>query len=114
MADTLLNTITGEEITSFIMSTSRVPHMTQVSNIALNGLVHIQNIGAISFQIGVEFIIHKSKEAALLNSYRDGHLMRVVDDDNDYRGYIIAVQLDNVYAEGYCRCYIVLQQEVIL
>lgn len=114
MADTLWNIIKQKEITPDIIKITRIPNLTQVVNIGLNGLVHIQNIGSISYQITAEIAIHKSKEVDLFDAFMNGDLVKIVDDDNEYRGYIISVKPDDKgYIQGYHKMTIILQQEVV-
>lgn len=113
MADTLYNQSKNIEITKDIIRTLRASSLQQVLNTGLNGLVHIQNIGVVNFQVQVEFIIHKKNDNLIYNAYRDADLMKIVDDDNEYIGYIISVSLDNKYAQGYHKGTIILQEEVI-
>lgn len=112
MADTLFNQSSGVEITKDIIDTLRTPFLNQVVNVGLNGLVHIQNIGKISFQVLVNFVIHESNDALLYEAYENASLIKVVDDAKEYYGYIISVELGNEYAEGYHLGTIIIQEEV--
>lgn len=114
MADTLYNQSKDVEITKDIIETLRTPSLQQILNVGLNGLVYIQNIGDVSYQTQVEFIVHKQNDEIIYDAYRDADLIKIIDDDNEYFGYIIAVNLDNKYAQGYHKGTIILQEEVIL
>lgn len=113
MADTLYNQSKNIEITKDIIETLRTPSLQQVLNVGLNGLVHIQNIGIVNYQIQVDFIIHKQNDKLIYDAYRDADLIKVIDDNNEYIGYITAVNLDNKYAQGYHKGTIILQEEVV-
>ena len=113
MADTLYNQSKNIEITKDIIETLRTPSLQQVLNVGLNGLVYIQNIGAVTYQVQVDFVIHESNDIVLLNAWKDGNLIKVVDDNNEYIGYITAVNLDNKHAQGYHKGTIILQEEVV-
>lgn len=114
MADTLLNLVTNDEITKDIIKTSRTSSLNQVVNIGLNGLAHIQNIGKVTFQVQVELVIHESKDSLLYRAFENANLMKVVDDGRTYQGYIISVELGDVYAEGYHTGMILIQEEVVV
>ena len=113
MADTLYNQSKSIEITKDIIETLRTPSLQQVLNVGLNGLVHIQNIGIVNYQIQVDFIIHKKNDKLIYDAYRDADLIKVIDDNNEYIGYITAVNLDNKYAQGYHKGTIILQEEAV-
>ena len=113
MADTLYNQSKSIEITKDIIETLRTPSLQQVLNVGLNGLVHIQNIGIVNYQIQVDFIIHKQNDKLIYDAYRDADLIKVIDDNNEYIGYIISVNLDNKHAQGYHKGTIILQEEVV-
>ena len=113
MSDTLHNETTGVEITPFIAKTIRTPSLTQVINTAINGLAHIQNIGVVSFQTQVEFVIHRDNDILLLNAWQDGNLLRVIDDELTRYGYIVGLELGEDYADGYHVGTLLLQEEVI-
>lgn len=113
MADTLYNQTKGIEITKDIDKTLRSPSLQQVLNVGLNGLVHVQNIGIVNYQTQVNFIIHEDNDKLLYDAYRDADLIKVVDDNKTYYGYIIAVNVDSEYAQGYHKAAIVIQEEVI-
>ena len=113
MADTLYNQSKSIEITKDIIETLRTPSLQQVLNVGLNGLVYIQNIGSVTYQVQVDFVIHESNDIVLLNAWKDGNLIKVVDDNNEYIGYITAVNLDNKHAQGYHKGTIILQEEVV-
>ena len=112
MADTLYDTNALKELTPYIRQTKRTPSLNQVVNTGLNGVVHIQNIGVVNFEITVEFVIHTENDQAVYTAYRDGHLLQVKDDDREYFGYITAVSLEDEYADGYHAGILILQQEV--
>lgn len=112
MPDTLYDVTRGLEITPFISKTIRTPSLTQVVNVSLNGLPHIQNIGAVSYQTRVEFVIHSNNDPSLMVSWRQGSLMRVIDSSVERLGYIISLELGEDYADGYHTGSILLQEEV--
>lgn len=111
MSDTIRNEITGVEITPFVARTIRTPSLTQVVNTSLNGLTYVQNIGKIIYQVEVQFIIHKNNDAILLDTWHKADMVKIVDDENTYYGYIIDLQLDYDYAEGYHLGAILIQEE---
>lgn len=110
MSDTIFNEITGVEITPYVAKTTRTPSLTQIVNTSLNGLTYIQNIGKITYKIEVEFIIHKDNDSILLNTWHKGDMVKVIDDNNEYHGYIIGIELSPDYAEGYHAGVILLQE----
>lgn len=112
MADTLYDVNAGKELTPYIVKTERTPSLNQVVNNGLNGVVHIQNIGVVNFEIDVQFVLHKSNDESVYTAYQNGHLLQVRDDDREYFGYITAVALEEDYADGYHAGRLVLQQEV--
>lgn len=112
MADTLYNETEKVEITPHIAKTVRTPSLAQVVNTALNGLAHIQNIGIITYQTEVEFVIHQDNDSLLLSAWRKGNLIKVVDGSVTRYGYIIRLELGEDYAEGYHTGTILLQEEV--
>lgn len=114
MADTLFNQTSGVEITKDIVRTSRATSLNQVLNVGLNGLIHIQNIGKASHQITVEFVIHENNDNLLYTAYENANMIKVVDDNREYYGYIISIELGNEYAEGYHTGTIIIQQEVVI
>lgn len=111
MSDTIRNETQNVEITPYVAKTTRTPSLTQVVNVSLSGLAHIQNIGSVSYQIEVEFIIHKDNDSILFDAWHKGDLIKVVDDDNTYYGYIIGLQLSPDYAEGFHAGAILIQEE---
>ena len=113
MSDMILNEDAKIEITPYVAKTTRTPVLTQVINTSLNGLPHIQNIGTVGYQVEVEFIIHKDDDPELIRAWNDGNMVKVVDDDNEYHGYIIAVTLSPDYAEGYHAGSILIQEELL-
>lgn len=113
MADVLYNQSKNIEITKDINETFRASSLQQVLNVGLNGLVHIQNIGVVNYQVQVDFIIHKTNDKLLYDAYRDADLVKVVDGENEYIGYITSVNLDNKFAQGFHRGSVILQEEVI-
>ena len=114
MPDTLYNSTKRMEITPHISGTVRTPSLTQVRNVSLNGLPHIQNIGVVSYQLQVKFVIHDSRDDLLLSSWQDGDLIKVVDDNQTHQGYILDLTLSPEYAEGYHEGEILLQEETFL
>lgn len=112
MPDTLYDVTRSLEITPFISKTVRTPSLTQVVNVSMNGLPHIQNIGTVSYQTRVEFVLHKSSDPLLMDSWHKGNLMKVVDDSVERFGYIIGLELGEDYADGYHTGSILLQEEV--
>ena len=112
MSDTLYNATLGVEITPHIGKTIRTPSLPQVVNVALNGLPHIQNVGLISYQLQVEFVIHQNMDGTLLTAWQNGNLIKVVDDGVTRFGYITKLTFGKDYAEGYHTGTIVLQEEV--
>lgn len=111
MSDTIFNEITGVEITPYVAKTIRTPSLNQIINTSLNGLVHIQNIGKVTYQTNVEFIIHKSNDYKLIEAWHKGDLLKVIDDDNIFYGYIIQLTLSPDYAQGYHAGSILIQEE---
>lgn len=112
MADTIFNQTTGIELTPHVAKTVRTPSLQQVVNVAMNGLPHIQNIGVVSYQLQVEFVIHQDMDLALLNAWQNGNLIKVVDDGVTRYGYITGLKLSEDYAEGYHAGTIKLHEEV--
>lgn len=112
MADTIFNQTTGVELTPFVSKTVRTPSLTQVVNTSISGLPHIQNVGVVSYQLTVEFIIHMDNDLALMNAWQNGDLIKVVDDGVTRYGYITGVSLGEDYAEGYHEGMIRIHEEV--
>lgn len=112
--DTVFNETKRVEITPFVAKTIRTPSLTQVKNVSLNGLPHIQNIGAISYKVLVEFVLHSSNDELLLGAWLDGDLVKVVDDGSTYRGYIVELKLESDYADEYHKGEITIQEELML
>lgn len=112
MLDTLYDESKKVEITPYIAKTVRTPSLTQVVNTALNGLAHVQNIGSVTYQTKVEFVLHKDNDPLLLSAWHQGNLMKVVDDSVIRYGYIIKLELGEDYADGYHTGAILLQEEV--
>lgn len=113
MTDIILNEATSVEITSHIIKTYRTPSLNQVVNVSLSGLVYVQNIGSVMYQVQVDFVIHESNDIVLLNAWKDGNLIKVVDDDKIYYGYIIDLTLDQDFANGYHSGSILIQEEIV-
>ena len=111
MSDTIFNEIRGVEITPFVARTIRIPSLAQVVNTSLSGLTYVQNIGNIVYQVEVEFIVHKDNDSLLLDTWHKGDMVKVVDDGNEYYGYIIRLEFSPEYAEGYHAGIILIQEE---
>lgn len=112
MTDTLYNETEKVEITPYVAKTVRTPFLAQVINTALNGLAHIQNIGVVTYQTEVSFVIHRDRDSLLMSAWQRGNLIKVVDDSITRYGYIIRLELGEDYAEGYHTGVILLQEEV--
>ena len=113
MADTITNQSTGTEITKNVIRTSRSSSLAQAVNVALNGIVHVQNFGKVKFRVQVEFVIHESNDNLLYEAWRNADLIKVIDDGRIYSGYITSVALSTDFAQGYHEGVIVLQEEVV-
>lgn len=109
--DTLYDTTRGVEITPYISKTVRTPNLTQVVNTALNGLTYLQSVGPITYRTQVEFVIHKDNDPLILSAWLNGNLIQVIDDLTLRYGYIIDLELEEEYADGYHKGTIVLQEE---
>lgn len=111
MLDTIHDEVVGVEITPYVSKTVRTPSLTQVVNTSLNGLTYVQNIGRIIYKVQVDFVIHKDNDALLLTAWHSAHMVKVVDDGAIYYGYIIDLELDTDYADGYHSGSILIQEE---
>ena len=111
MADTIYNEMLGIEITPHVVKTYRTPSLPQVVNTSLSGLAYIQTVGVLTYQVQVDFVIHESSDKLLLDSWTHVDLMKIVDDDKVYQGYIIDLALDHEYANGYHSGSILIQEE---
>lgn len=113
MTDTMFNETSNLEITSHIAKTYRTPFLSQIVNVSLNGLAYIQNIGPVTYQVQVDFVIHESNDNLLLNAWENGDLIKVIDENKTYYGYIIDLVLGQDFAKGYHSGSILLQEEMI-
>lgn len=109
--DTFYDETLGLEITPHIVKTVRAFDLPQVVNVSLNGLAYIQTTGSIAFQVQVNFVIHENNDNDLFNAWINGDLMKVVDDEKTYYGYIIDLKFDDDYAKGYHSGTAVIQEE---
>lgn len=109
--DVIYNETTKNEITSYVMKTTRTPSLSQVVNVSLKGLAYIQNIGQVVYQTQVDFVIHKDNDEVLLSAWQNGDLIKVVDDTETYYGYIVDLKLDSEYAKGFHAGSILIQEE---
>ena len=114
MLDTLYDETDKVEITPYINKTTRTRSLNQVVNTALSGIPHIQNIGMITYQTQVEFVLHESDDNVLLRAWQRGNLIKVVDNSVTRTGYIIDLVLSDEYAEGYHSGVLLLQEEAEL
>lgn len=112
--DTIFDVTGGVEITPYISKTKRTPNLPQVVNVALNGLAYVQTTGAIFYQLEVDFVIHQSNDFFLLRAWENGNLVKVVDDGVTRQGYIISLELEEEYAEGYHKGHITIQEDPVI
>ena len=111
MADTIYNEITKVEITPHVMKTYRTPSLSQIVNTSLSGLTYVQTVGAVTYQTQVDFVIHKNNDSMLVEAWKNVDLMKIIDDNEIYYGYIIDLRFDNEYANDYHSGSILIQEE---
>lgn len=112
MADTLTDLIENKEITPYVYESLRTPTVSQVVNVALNGIAYVQCMGEMTFTVEAKILMHVNNEVDLYGAYKNAHLVRLVDDDNIYEGYITSIKLSNKKANGFYECTIKMQEEI--
>lgn len=112
--DTVFDMIRGVEITPYVAKTKRTPSLPQVVNVSLNGLAYVQTTGVITYQLEVDFVINRANDLLLLQAWENGNLVKVVDDGITRQGYIIALDLEEDYADGYHNGHIIIQEDSVI
>lgn len=112
MTDTIWNEPLGVEITPYVKDVSRTPSLAQVVNTSLSGLAYIQNVGKVTYQLTVDIVLSSAQDSVLMTAWVDGDLVKVINDDTVYYGYIIGVSTGDDYADGFHEATILLQEEI--
>ena len=111
IADTIHNVTEDYEITPHVIRTTRTRSLSQVVNTTLRGFTHVQNIGVVTYQLTVEFVLYHDRDVALETAWMCGDLIKVVDDQKIYYGYITKLSLSDEYVDGYHKGTLVIQEE---
>lgn len=92
--DTITNQTTGIELTPHVISVNQVIDINQIQDFDLRGIPHIQNIGIEHYTLTVEFVSEIAQRSLILSAFRRADLIRIVNDDDVYLGYMSSLKFD--------------------